>query len=78
MAITVQAINEVSPLGATPLDDVSDLIPQYITTRQELFNAEFSNISIATQRYTTSTITALITMSWLLRLHKDMFGAVWK
>ena len=35
------------PLGATPLEeeDLSELLPRHITTRRELFDAEFKNIT---------------------------------
>ena len=37
--------------GETPLDDLSGLIPEYITSREELNIAEMTNISYASQKY---------------------------
>jgi len=66
--------------GETPLDDASGLIPSYITTRKELHEAEFLNISGATQYYL-SNQTHLnkfdISRQSMFDLHKRMFNKVW-
>jgi len=67
-------------LGATPLDDVSGLLQQHITTRRELFDAEFANINKAYQKYLftiPSNKKAPFTLEWLYKLHKEMLGEVW-
>ena len=67
-------------LGTTPLDDVSGLIPKFITTRRELFDAEFVNINKAAQKYlipVPSKKIAPFSVQWLYRLHTEMFGEVW-
>jgi Fic-DOC domain mobile mystery protein B len=52
------------------------LIPTYIATRGELFDAEQRNIAQALLMRAPST-TQLLTDSYLRRLHKAMFGQVW-
>lgn len=67
-------------LGATPIDDISGLIPEFITTRKELFDAEFANINKAARKYLVrvpSTKIAPLSAEWLYDLHKEMFGDVW-
>ncbi|MBE0461452.1 MAG: hypothetical protein IBX60_07445 [Candidatus Aminicenantes bacterium] len=46
-------INQELPSGATPLtsEDLEGLLPKYITTREELNDAEFKNISEASKKY---------------------------
>ena len=78
MAISPAAVNEDSPQGATPLDDTSGLIPLYITTRKDLFNAEFQNINGATHKYLITNTKMVLTISWLFGLHKNMFDMVWQ
>jgi Fic-DOC domain mobile mystery protein B len=66
--------------GATPLDDVSGLIPKHIRTRAELFAAEAINISRPIAKYLAARPTrrsAPFTLAWALRLHREMFGKVW-
>ena len=66
--------------GETPIDDLSGLIPTGIQTRAELATVEAENIRKAVVRYLgrrPSTRTAPFTSDWVLRLHKEMFGAVW-
>lgn len=57
-------------------DDQRGLIPTYIATRGELFDAEQRNIAQALLRRSPST-TQLLTDRYLRRLHKAMFGDVW-
>ena len=67
--------------GTTPLDDISGLKKTYIKTREQLFEAEFENISNAIFKYLSqkpSKRTAPYNLSWIKRLHKEMFGDVWK
>jgi len=68
------------PLGATPLDPeaLKGLIPAHITTREELNDAEFINITSATRQYLLSRRKFKFSYENLLKLHKDMFGKVWK
>ncbi len=70
----------VNKPGETPLDDASGLIPLYITTRKELDEAEFLNISEATRFYlfNPSKINKFkVNRESLFLLHKKMFGDVW-
>ena len=67
--------------GATPIGDVSGLIPRHIHTRAELNAAEAINISKAVNKYLAarpSKRTAPFTLTWAYRLHRDMFGEVWR
>ena len=73
-------INSSLPPGATPLtpEDFEGLIPKYITTRTELNDAEFTNITSATKKYLLSGKKFAFSFDSLLKLHKEMFGKVWK
>ena len=66
--------------GGTILEDASGLIPMYITTRKELYEAEFINITEATQYYLSNSnlLTRFeITRQTLFEVHKRMFDKVW-
>jgi Fic-DOC domain mobile mystery protein B len=66
--------------GETPID-LSGLRLKTIGTRRELNRAEAKNIRKATVRYLAVKPTdraAPFTLSWARRLHKQMFGDVWK
>jgi Fic-DOC domain mobile mystery protein B len=73
-------INQKLPPGATPLsaEDLEGLLPKYITTRAELNDAEFKNISQASKKYFLYRKTFQFTISNLYKVHKEMFGHVWK
>ncbi len=72
-------INRGLPKGATPLtpEDLEGLLPKYITTRRELNDAEFKNITEATKKYYLSRRKFPFTIGVLFRIHKEMFGKVW-
>jgi len=67
--------------GETPIDDVSGLIPN-IGSRKELNEYEAANVLDAVVKY--SFIIPVIhegrefDYSWMVNIHKDMFGRVWK
>lgn len=66
--------------GETPIDDVS-VLKLAIRTRSELNDAEAANIRRAVVKYLSkrpSRRTAKFDLAWLLRLHREMFGDVWK
>jgi len=69
------------PIGSTPLDlsESEGLIPS-ITTQQELNELEKANIKIGIEWAEKSRFLKreLLTYSGLLRLHKELFGKVWK
>ncbi len=71
--------NSKLPPRATPLDpeDLKCLIPTYITTRSELNDAEFMNITSASNQYLLSKRKFDFSAESLFKLHKDMFGKVW-
>jgi Fic-DOC domain mobile mystery protein B len=67
-------------IGETPLDDISGLKIEDITTRSELDEAEAENILEAFLKYTVSIeqLSAIrFDTMFLMQLHKDMFGNVW-
>ena len=66
--------------GETPID-VSGLIPKGVATRAKLNELEAENIRVATVRYLAakpSRRQAPFTLPWCLKLHKQMFGKVWR
>ena len=66
--------------GETPID-VSGLKRKGINTRAELNRAEAENIRKVVVKYLVvkpSRRSAPFTLSWVKRLHKQMFGDVWK
>lgn len=64
--------------GHTELDEDErhDLIPTYIATRRELFDAEQRNITKALLR-ARPTVERLLDDKYLRDLHRSMFGDVW-
>ena len=67
--------------GETPLDDLSGLRVQGITTKAALNAVEAENIRKATVKYLAAKPTRRIApfdVAWMLRLHEEMFGDVWK
>lgn len=67
--------------GETPLDDLSGLRSRAIRTRAQLDAAEMANIQRALLRYAVrppSAREAPFDVPWLLRLHREMFGQVWR
>lgn len=70
---------EILP-GETPID-VSGLKPKGISTRAELNRAEAENIRKVVVKYLAarpSRRSAPFTLTWVKRVHKQMFGEVWK
>lgn len=72
------------PLGplddaATPLtpEERAGLIPSYITLRRELNEAEQAGV-LAAERWAFQRRRNVLDEALLLRLHKRMFGAVWR
>jgi len=66
--------------GETPID-VAGLKRKGISTRAELNRAEAENIRKAVVKYLAakpSRRSAPFTLTWVKRLHKQMFGDVWK
>ncbi len=66
------------PKGATPINDISELIPAYITTLEELYSAEFKNISIATSKYLLTKRKFIFNLTSIYKVHHDMFSQVWQ
>jgi len=71
---------EVIDAGGTVLDDASGLIPLHITTRQELYDAEFMNMTEATEHYLfdpRGLNKFEMTRQCLFDIHKKMFYRIW-
>jgi Fic-DOC domain mobile mystery protein B len=64
--------------GATPIDDISELIPTHITTKAQLDEWEANNISSAVRKYLIKKKTKVITIEWIKQVHMDMFDETWK
>ncbi len=69
------------PEGATPIDDVEDLIPVGILVYQDLCAAEAENILAAVGRHLSRRKDRdgfWFDESFVRKLHADMFGKVWR
>ena len=64
--------------GATPIDNISELIPTHITTRSELNEWEAANILKAAGKYLIAKKHRLISIDWLKKVHKNMFDETWQ
>jgi len=67
--------------GETPIDDISGLKPKWVTTRAQLNDVEAQNIRKAVMRYLAakpSRRQAPFTLDWCYKLHRQMFGEVWR
>jgi len=64
--------------GATPVEDLSDLIPSHITTRSDLNEWEAANILKAVKLFLTEKRKYQMDVAWLKKLHKEMFDETWK
>jgi len=65
----------------TPLDNVSGLKPKGVTTRAQLNEVEARNIRKAVMHYLLakpSRRQAFFTLDWCYKLHRQMFGEVWR
>jgi len=67
---------------ATPLDDISGLklSKNRVYTIKDIYEKEAQNIANATIKYLSappSTKEAPFSYSWMIELHKEMFGEVW-
>lgn len=64
--------------GATPIDDLSDLIPTHISTREELNEWEAANILKATRKYLSKRAGFKFDVEFLKSVHREMFDETWK
>lgn len=66
--------------GATPIDpnELKDLIPDYISTMGELNQLEQSNIADGFVWAGRQDLNDLLSVSFILDLHEEMFNQVWK
>jgi Fic-DOC domain mobile mystery protein B len=68
--------------GETPIEDISGLKIKGISTREELNLYEARNVLKAVEKYLLggrlTDKTAPFDFTWALRLHREMFGDVWK
>jgi Fic-DOC domain mobile mystery protein B len=74
--------NRTGPPGSTPLDpnESDGLIPTWVATRDDLNEAEQSNIlkAIRHRRWQRCSVEELLDDKAARDLHRDMFGDVWK
>lgn len=70
----------IYPSGATPidLDEIKDLIPDYISTMGELNQVEQSNIADAFVWVDRQALDELLTGTFVFKLHERMFNQVWR
>ncbi|MBI2062011.1 MAG: mobile mystery protein B [Nitrospirae bacterium] len=69
------------PEGATPLTDVSGLLLENVATLDALNVVESANILDATREHLRrrhGSKRRWITVAYLLRVHRDMYGEVWR
>ena len=68
------------PSGATSIDtdELKDLIPDYISTMGELNQLEQSNIADGFVWAGKQDLDDLLSVTFILKLHKNMFKQVWK
>ena len=77
-------IHSIKPIDdATPLDDISGLkLPRNrVYTLKEIYEAEATNIALATLKYLAappSKKIAPFSFEWMQQLHYEMFGNVWE
>jgi len=64
--------------GATPIDDLSGLIPSHITTHQQLNEWEAANILQAVKKYLAKRKGFKISLEWLKEVHQTMLGETWE
>lgn len=70
----------IYPEGATPIDpdEQEGLILTHITTREELNRWEQENINRAEEWCNSRKHGDILTIGFILKLHKKMFGDIWK
>lgn len=68
------------PNGATPidLDELKDLIPDYIATMSELNQLEQANIADAFVWAERQDLSEMLTATFVFKLHEKMFNQVWR
>ncbi len=68
------------PSGATPIDpdELRDLIPDYISTMDELNQLEQSNIADGFVWAGKQDLDDLLSVTFVLKLHENLFKQVWK
>jgi len=62
---------------ATPINDLSGLIPTHLISRQELNEWEAANIIKAVQKYLGTPKQLEINPIWIKKVHKEMFDDTW-
>lgn len=68
------------PEGATLINDISDLKPDWVKTQDDLNQVEAENISSATSKYLVGSVglpEKWFTVTFLQKIHHDMLGEVW-
>lgn len=66
--------------GATPIDDISNLIPRWVQTQSDLNQVEAENILNAAKKYLMRSIPKpqhWFNIPMLQKIHREMFSDVW-
>lgn len=73
-------MNIINPPGATPLEqeDMEGLLPQHLTTQGQLNEWEQANILEAENRFLSRKHKNLLSLEFIQKLHKAMFGMTWR
>jgi Fic-DOC domain mobile mystery protein B len=73
-------VTQSQPVGATPLDpeEADDLIPDHVTTRDELNAWEQENILEAERWLLRRPRADVLTEAFVRELHRRMFGKTWR
>lgn len=66
------------PQGATPVDDISGLKPNHISTKQELDLWEAENILKAARKYLAKRRKITFNEQFVRKLHREMFSDTWE
>ncbi|MFH1684541.1 MAG: mobile mystery protein B [Candidatus Margulisiibacteriota bacterium] len=64
--------------GATPIEDISGLLPTHTTNRKELNEWEAENVLKATREYLTQKKEIKISINFLKKVHYEMFDQTWE
>ncbi len=64
--------------GATPIEDISELIPTHILNRDELNEWEANNILKAARKFLTKSIEFNFSLESIKDIHREMFDMTWQ
>lgn len=64
--------------GATPIEDISDLIPTHILNRDELNEWEANNILKAARKFLAKSTEFNFSIELIKKIHREMFDMTWQ